>query len=72
MAPLSWCRNPTQKWGEHARWLSGEGTFAMIVPRRGISFFLRVTKGVADKAKGVGYDIRTTNREDEESDQSSY
>jgi hypothetical protein len=40
-----------QKWGEHARWLSREGTFAVIVLCREISFFLWATKDVADKAK---------------------
>ena len=40
-----------EKWRERARWLSGEGPFAMIAPCREFSFSLWATKEAAEQAK---------------------
>lgn len=51
MAALAWRMKATEKWGERARWLSGEGPFAVIAPCREFSFSLWTTKDAAEKAK---------------------
>lgn len=51
MATSSWRIKATQRWGDHARWLSGEGPFAVIAPCREFSFSLWATKDAAEKAK---------------------
>jgi hypothetical protein len=51
MAMSSWRMKATQRWGSHARWLSGEGPFAVIAPCREFSFSLWTTKDAAEKAK---------------------
>jgi hypothetical protein len=51
MAASSWRVKATQKWGERAQWLSGEGPFAVIAPCREFSFSLWAAKEAADKAK---------------------
>jgi hypothetical protein len=51
MVTSSWRTEATQKWGAYARWLSGEGPFAVIAPCREFSFSLWGTREAADKAK---------------------
>jgi hypothetical protein len=51
LAASSWRTKASQKWGERARWLSGEGPFAVIAPCREFSFSLWATKEAAEKAK---------------------
>lgn len=52
MATSSWRIRATQRWGDRARWLRGEGPFAVIAPCREFSFSLWATKEAAEKAKG--------------------
>lgn len=51
MATSSWRMKATQRWGDHAQWLSGEGPFAVIAPCRECSFSLWATKDAAENAK---------------------
>ena len=51
MGASSWRMKSVEKWGEHARWRSGEGPFALIAPCREFSFSLWATKEMAEKAK---------------------
>lgn len=51
MTTSSWRMKAVEKWGERARWLSGEGPFAVIAPCREFSFSLWATKEAAEKAK---------------------
>ncbi len=51
MAVSAWRMKATEKWGKRARWLSGEGAFAVIAPCGEFSFSLWPTKEVAESAK---------------------
>lgn len=51
MATSSWRIKAMQRWGSHARWISGEGPLAVIAPCREFSFSLWATKDAGEKAK---------------------
>ena len=51
MATSPWRMKASEKWGERARWFSGEGPFALIAPCGEFSFSLWTTKDSAETAK---------------------